>query len=271
MLIAFTILAALLAVPLCILTGVTGIALCAVYIGFFVACFVAVLFLYVLVLFVFSLCIDKNKPRTKDRPFVRFLIAETLRIVFFFGRVKIDFEGKEKLPEGKFLLVSNHRSMFDPLVALVALRDRPLAFVTKPENLKIPLVGNIIRYACFLPIDRESPRNAIRTINAAAALIKEDTISMGIYPEGTRNKGAEGALLPFHAGVFMIAQKANAPVVIAVTHGTASVAKNFPFRRSKVSLKICSVISADEAQAVRAPELSERVRETMENELNNKK
>ena len=254
-------------VPLCFLFDVGLPVRIAIGAGLSLGGFVGWLFLYILGLFIFSLLVDKKKPRTKDHPFARFLIAETLRLVCQLARAKITVEGLEKMPEGRFLLVSNHRSMFDPLVALVAFKKYPLAFVTKPENLKIPLVGGIMRYCCFLPINRENPRDAIRAINSAAGLIRNDTLSMGIYPEGTRNKG-ESPLLPFHGGVLMIAQKAGGVPIVAVTvENTEKVAKNFPFRRTDIRLKVCTVIPAQEVLASRTDDLSAKLYEAMEREL----
>ena len=237
------------------------------FVGLTVVCTVGLFLLYIAVLFFCTLFVDMKKPRTKDRPFVRFLVAETLRLVCQVGRVRIRVEGIENMPQGRFLLVSNHISNFDPLIKLVAFQKFPLAFVTKPENLKLPLVGKIIRYCCFLPIDRENPRNAIRTIGAASELIKNDTISVGIYPEGTRNKEDKEPLLPFHAGVLMIAQKANAPIVVVATKGTRAIGKNLFLRRTDVTLKVCEVIPASEVLAVRTTELSDRICNTLINEL----
>lgn len=267
MLVVFCILGALLSALLCVLSELGGAVLALAFVGLTAACTVGLFLLYIVVLFVCTLFVDMQKPRTEDHPFVRFLIAETLRLVCQVGRVNIRVEGMEKMPAGRFLLVSNHLSNFDPLIKLVAFQKYPLAFVTKPENLRIPLVGKIIRYCCFLPIDRENPRNAIRTIGAAAELIKNDTISVGIYPEGTRNKDEKEVLLPFHAGVLMIAQKANAPIVVVTTKGTKGIGKRLFLHRTDVTLKICEVISAEEVLAVRTTELSDRVRETMTKEL----
>lgn len=267
MLVVFCILGALFSAGLCVLSGLGGAALAGAFVGLTVACAVGLFLLYIIVLFVCTLFVDMQKPRTKDHPFVRFLIAETLRLVCQVGRVKIRVEGMEKMPAGRFLLVSNHLSNFDPLIKLVAFQKYPLAFVTKPENLRLPLVGKIIRYCCFLPIDRENPRNAIRTIGAAAELIKNDTISVGIYPEGTRNKDEKEALLPFHAGVLMIAQKANAPIVVVATKGTKGIGKRLFLHRTDVTLTVCDVIPAEEVLAVRTTELSDRIRETLTKEL----
>jgi len=267
MLAVFCILGALLSALLCVLLEMSGVMLALAFVGLTVACAVGLFLLYIVVLFVCTLFVDMQKPRTEDHPFVRFLIAETLRLVCQVGRVKIRVEGMEQMPESRFLLVSNHLSNFDPMIKLVAFQKYPMAFVTKPENLRIPLVGKIIRYCCFLPIDRENPRNAIRTIGAAAELIKNDTLSVGIYPEGTRNKDEKEVLLPFHAGVLMIAQKANVPIVVVTTQGTKGIGKRLFLHRTDVKLKVCEVIPAEEVLAVRTTELSDRIRETMTKEL----
>ncbi|MBR5263973.1 MAG: 1-acyl-sn-glycerol-3-phosphate acyltransferase [Clostridia bacterium] len=266
MLIFFILLGIATGVPLCFLFDVSLPCRIAIGAGLSLGGFVGWLFLYILGLFLFSLCIDMKKPRTKDHPFVRFLIAETVRLVCQLGRVKIVTEGLEKMPAGRFLLISNHRSMFDPLVSLVAFKKFPMAFVTKPENLRLPLVGRIIRYCCFLPIDRENPRSAIRAINSAAELIKTDTLSVGIYPEGTRNKG-EAVLLPFHSGVLMIAQKAGVPVVAVTAENTEKVVKNFPLRKTVVKLTVCDVIPAEAVASARTDDLGNTLYATMEKQL----
>ena len=268
MLIFFILLGIATGVPLCFLFDVSLPCRIAIGAGLSLGGFVGWLFLYILGLFIFSLFVSKEKPHTKDHPFVRFLIAETMGLVCQLGGVKLQVEGLEKMPKGRFLLVSNHRSMFDPITALVAFKKHPVAFVTKPENLQIPLVGGIMRYCCFLPIDRSNPRGAIRAINSAAELIKTDTVSVGIYPEGTRNKG-EGILLPFHAGVLMIAQKANVPIVAMTAENTEKIAKNFPFKRTVVKLTVCHVIPPEEVMASRTDDLGARLYEVMENQLKN--
>ena len=159
--------------------------------------------LYVLFLTVCALLVDTKKEYEHDSPFYRRLL---------YGHIHVD--GMEKLPkDGRFLLVCNHRSNFDPILTWQVMKERNLAFVSKAENFRIPIFGRIIRRCCFMAIDRENPRNALLTIEKAAKLIASDEVSIGIYPEGTRSK--ECVLLPFHNGVFKIAQKASVPIVVA--------------------------------------------------------
>lgn len=272
MLLVFGALSASLSALFCALTAVRGWPLLPLFLALFVAAFLAVIVLYVLSLLIISFFLRSKKPMEKDHPVVRFFLVETLRALCTVSRVKIRVEGAEKLPEGRFLFVSNHRSLFDGITALAMSRKFPIAFIAKPGIFRVPLVGNFARYCGFLPIDREDARSAIRTINAAADLMKRDICSVGIYPEGTRNRAHRPGevlptLLPFHDGVLMIAQKAKVPIAVVATRGTAAISRNFPFRRSLVTLTVCDILPAEEVVSERASALSERIRRILEEAL----
>lgn len=272
MLLVFGALGALLSGLFCALSAVRGWLLLPLFLGLFVASVLAVILLYIFGLLIVSFFLRSKKPLEKDHPVVRFFLVETLRALCAVSLIKIRVEGAEKLPEVRFLFVSNHRSIFDGLVAIVGFRQTPMAFVAKPGILRAPLIGNFARYCGFLPIDRKDARSAIRTINAASELIKRDVCSMGIYPEGTRNRArtpgeALPTLLPFHDGVLMIAQKAKAPVVVVSTHGTDAISRNFPFRRTLVTLSVREVLPAEEVVSARTNALSERICRILEEAL----
>ena len=193
----------------------------------------ALFLLYVLFLGVCCIFINPNKEYKKDSPFYRFLLDNATAAAIKLLRIRVHITGMEKLPKGqKVLFVSNHRSNFDPIITWYAFRKWKIAFISKPSNFKIPFFGRIIRKCCFMPIDRQNPRKAIPTINSAAKLLKKQEVSIGIYPEGTRSKSCE--LLPFHNGVFKIAQKAEAPIAVLSTAGTEKISKRAPFRPTDV-------------------------------------
>lgn len=202
----------------------------------------AMLLLYVLFLGICCLFVDPKKEYDKNSPFYRFLLCSATSAALKLCRIRVHISGIEKIPKDtKVLFVSNHRSNFDPIVTWHALKKWKIAFVSKPGNFKIPFFGRIIRKCCFLPIDRENPRNALITVNKAAKLLRAKEVSIGIYPEGTRSK--DGELLPFHNGVFKIAQKADTPVVVLSIVGTEQIAKRTPFRASDVYLDVLEVFS----------------------------
>ena len=222
--------------------------------------------LYFLIPGFFALFVNPKKNYTKDSKLYRTLLNVASVIGLKVMRVKVHVSGADKLPHGqKLLFVGNHRSNFDPIITWYALRDWKISYISKLGNFKIPIFGRIIRRCCFMAIDRESPRKAINTINQASELLKEQEVSIGVYPEGTRSKN--GVLLPFHSGVLRIAQKANASIAVVVLKGTEKIHKNYPFHRTCVEMTIAKVIPAEQVCSTRSAELGDKVRNIIENNL----
>ena len=223
--------------------------------------------LYALFLLVCSLFVNPKKEYEEHSSFYRALLNGATAVAIKLMRIRIHTSGMEKVPENtkKLLFVSNHRSNFDPIITWHIFKKWQPAFVSKASNFKIPIFGQFIRKCCFMAIDRENPRNALKTILKAAELLKKGEVSIGIYPEGTRSKNCE--LLPFHNGVFKIAQKANGNIVVLAVSGTEKIHKNFPLYHTDVHLDILEVLSADTVKNSKTDMLGERIREELENHL----
>ena len=188
-------------------------------------CFVAANLVYVLLMFVCSLFAGPNRMYDRISPFYLALTLALDGWILALCRIKIHVEGLEKVPtDSEFLFVSNHRSNFDPMVQWWVLRRWPLAFVSKPSNMRKFVIGPFVRRCCFLPIDRENARNALTTINAAANLIRAHVCSFAIYPEGTER-----------------------------------IARNVPWRRSHVYVRIREVIPAETVKATTTSALTEDI------------
>lgn len=257
----FAILSFLAAAAYGVLTHITAAELwkCALI---FVLGVPALTVLYVLFAAVVSLFIDTKWPREKRNPLCRSIISSGGEICCFYCGVRVHVIGREKLPtDGRFLLVANHRSLFDPLAIFHALRAYNIAFISKPSNMKLPVLGRIAAGDCFLPIDRENDREALKTILCAADYLKRDLCSICIYPEGTRSKTRQ--MLPFHHGSFKIAQRAHVPLVIAAISGTDMVKKNILRRRTDVYIDVLACIPAGEVQAETTAALSNRAYEAI--------
>lgn len=216
--------------------------------------------IFLIVLSVSALLVDPNKAYEDNNKFYRFLLYFSSVFALIGARVRVEIKGKENIPQkGRFLLVCNHLSNFDPIACWTVLRHRDnLAYISKPENFHIPWYGRIIKRCGFIAIDRQNPRNAAVTVHKAAELIKEDKFSIGVFPEGTRSRSHE--LLPFHNMVFRIAQEANAPILVVAVQGTEKVKKNFPLRKNKIIINFVECIQTDEVQKLKTAEIGERVR-----------
>jgi len=223
-----------------------------------------IVFVFILFLVLCSLMVNPQKEYEHHSRFYRALLNGVTWLGLKIMRIKVHVTGLEMIPKGttKLLFVSNHRSNFDPIVTWHVLKAWKPAFVSKQENFHIPIFGRIIRKCCFMAIDRENPRNAIKTIDKAARLLEKEEVSIGIYPEGTRSKS--GVLLPFHNGVFKIAKKAKVPIVVMTVEGTEQIFKNYPFHRSDVYLDILEILPERDVTNRRTDESGEYIRNLME-------
>jgi 1-acyl-sn-glycerol-3-phosphate acyltransferase len=223
----------------------------------FVGALLGLLLLHVLVLAAASLFVDKKNPNPRFFPFYRKLIILSVGPLLQAGRVRVDLIGAEKLPEGGFLLVGNHRSDFDPITAMYALRKRGLTFVTKKENGDIPVGGRIIIGSGCLSLDRSDDKQGLLVIRQAVRRIR-DGEAIGIYPEGTLSK--TGELLPFRIGCFKAAQWAKCPLVVLKTENSELVEKNFLRRKTNVRLTVKAVLPYDEIADMSTVQIGEKVR-----------
>ena len=222
--------------------------------------------IYVVIWWLLSLPVDRTKPIEKQNPMAREAARGVGRFLCLYGGVRPHISGEEKLPaDSRFLFICNHKSMFDPLMVIGYLDKWNIAFISKPSNLKIPLVGDIAYNAGYLPIDRENDRAALKTILTAADYMKRDLCSIGIYPEGTRSR--TGEMLPFHSGSFKTAQRANVPIAVACVRNSEQVKKRLFLRPTDVYLDILEVIPADRVKAMSTAELADYSRKLIEEGL----
>jgi 1-acyl-sn-glycerol-3-phosphate acyltransferase len=131
----------------------------------------------------------------------------------------VKLHGTEHLPDGPFILMSNHQSNFD-ILALIAAIPRRIYWIAKKELFDIPIFGSSIRRGGYIPLDRSDGRNALKSIDNAAAIIRQGS-TVVMFPEGTRS--CDGQLLPFKRGGFMLAVRAGVPIVPVTINGSGKV------------------------------------------------
>ena len=209
---------------------------------------------YVLTVVVASFFVDMDKPLEKQSRFFRKAVDILIPFFVWVCGERPVIEGMEKMPEGKFLMVCNHRSMFDPLTVMARFQKYNIAYISKPENMKIPVVGPGTYATGSLAIDRENNREALKTVLRAAEQIKSGLCNMMIYPEGTRSRTNE--LLEFHAGSFKIAQRAGCDLVICAIEGSENVTKRL-FRPTKVVMTVLETVPAEKVKAMSTDALAD--------------
>jgi len=229
------------------------------FIGFYLVLFLlAVLFLWIC-------CkqVDLSVPQEEDSPFYRRLMHPYIEALISLVGVRLHTKGLEKTPqEGRFLLVCNHLFIADPGILLHCFPKSQLAFITKKENLKLPIIAPIMHRILCQPIDRENDRAALRTILKCISLIKEDKCSVCVFPEGYTSK--DGRLHHFRPGVFKIAQKTGVPIVVCTIQNTQNIFKNLAkLKKTDIPLHLVEVISPEEIRGLSTVEVADRVYECM--------
>lgn len=133
--------------------------------------------------------------------------------------VKVTVSGVEHLPDGPIIFMSNHQSNFD-ILSLLASMPRQFYWIAKKELFEIPVFGPSMRRGGYIPLDRGDGRKALQSIDAAAETIHRGK-SVVLFPEGTRTP--DGNLLPFKRGGFILARKADVPVVPVTINGSGKI------------------------------------------------
>ena len=181
------------------------------------------------------------------------------------GNIDLQVEGVENLRHaGGFMLYGNHQGLFD-VVAIAASCPPPLGCVYKKEIRSVPLLKQI--YACTksFAMDREDARQALQVIQAVTEEVKSGRNYL-IFPEGTRSK-LGNRMLPFHAGSFRCAVKANCPVVPFVFVDSFRVLDEKGCQNLTVKLRYLTPILPAEFAGMKPAQLADLVKSRIEAEL----
>lgn len=149
------------------------------------------------------------------------------RVCCLLAGIRVDVEGAGNIPAaGPVIFMSNHQGYFD-IPALFLAIPRAFAYVAKEELFRIPVFGQSMAAAGYVPLDRGAGRKALKSVDRAADLISGGK-SVVIFPEGTRSE--DQRLLPFKRGAFLLARKAQVPIVPVTINGSMRVNPKGMFR-----------------------------------------
>lgn len=151
------------------------------------------------------------------------------RFLLLASGVQVDVEGLHHLdPDASYIFMANHTSYIDTPVVLANISVQ-FRFLAKRGLFQIPLLGTHLSRAGHIPVPREDPRAAVKTLQLAADTIQRKKTSLLVFPEGGRSQ--DGALAPFKEGGAYIAIRAGVPVVPLALSGGRNV---LPYGRGVV-------------------------------------
>jgi 1-acyl-sn-glycerol-3-phosphate acyltransferase len=125
----------------------------------------------------------------------------------------------------------NHTSNVEPPIIFLVLSGLfpRLRILYKAELRKLPILVRAFDIAGFVPLERGNREQSLPAIERAAEALRAGN-SFLIFPEGTRSR--TGELLPFKKGGFIMAIKAQTPVVpVAISGARNAMRKGSPIIR----------------------------------------
>ncbi len=135
--------------------------------------------------------------------------------------VRVAVEGTEHLSRTEAqIIVANHQSWFD-ILAIFSVLPVEVRFVAKKELFAIPFFGSVLKALGHVRLDRSNLKAAIAAYAVAAGYIRDQRLSVLVFPEGTRSR--TGLLQPFKTGPFVLAIESGAPVVPVYVAGTYGI------------------------------------------------
>jgi 1-acyl-sn-glycerol-3-phosphate acyltransferase len=142
------------------------------------------------------------------------VVAHALFLLLFRGRVF----GTRNVPlEGGVLLVCNHQSFLDPILATLAL-PRECHYMARDTLFRNPWFRKLIESLNAFPIKRSAAD--IGAIKETLRRLKKNAL-VTVFPEATRT--SDGRVRPMQPGVVLLARKADVPLVPTLILGAYEV------------------------------------------------
>ena len=162
----------------------------------------------------------KYASSSKEKKEIRLEYANRL-----LAKLKLDIKIKngEKIPkDGQYLLLSNHRSVIDPLIVEIALTKSNILghWISKKELYNSFFFGVFVRNGGSVLLDRENSK--MGSFFTDIKKVVKDGDSIFIFPEGTRNK-SENNLGEFKDGSKIIAIKNRLPILPVYINSNANI------------------------------------------------
>ncbi len=171
-------------------------------------------------------CIVRKINEKAAAAFAIRVVHVAFNITMFLSGCRKHITGIENIPKDTpVMFAANHRSFYDIILAYASIASAgvQVAFVSKIEIKKFPMIAQWMYFLNCLFMDRGDMKQNMGVILKAISLVK-DGYSIYIAPEGTRN--ATDTLLTFKEGSMKIATKTNAPIVPVCIKDTEKIFEN---------------------------------------------
>ncbi len=165
-------------------------------------------------------------------------------------------------PNETYYLVSNHQGTFDP-VFLIASSPICHSFISKEENIKIPVIGKWGREIEFITFNRTDFDDNVQMLRQSMRFLKSKK-SLLVFPEGTRSRS--NRMLKFKPGALLPAYGAKVKI-LPVTLKHSYKMDNFKEKVSEVCVSYHDPLDYLDYRTLNYQECSEKIKTIIESHL----
>jgi 1-acyl-sn-glycerol-3-phosphate acyltransferase len=227
--------------------------------------YIAIVFSITLLLFYLPILILKQKENTKKATFKVFILwSWAFRILTFIHVRKLK---TALLPEGPYIVVSNHASYLDIFLMYSIIPKHAFLFLGKSEILSYPLMKTFFKNL-NIPVFRDNRMKAARSFIESKKAIKNGW-SLVVFPEGGIPDDNAPKMMKFKEGAFKLAKELNVPIIPITFLNNYKLFSDpgevlGPGRPGISKLIIHEYLSVKEIQQMTVEELSGKVFEIIE-------
>lgn len=218
--------------------------------------------IFAVLMFVFGCAYCLLSPRNPKHVFTLGRYFGAMHRVF---GVKLELRlPKDAYTRGQAVYIANHQNSWDLFTVSSAVTPSVVT-VGKKSLLWLPLFGQIYWLTGNILIDRANRSKAMGTIDQVIDKMKESSLSVWMFPEGTRSRGR--GLLPFKTGAFHAAIGAKTPIIPIVCSTTQDKIKMNRWNNGHVIIEMLPPVDTSQYSKSEVRKLAELCRNQMEEKL----
>lgn len=161
--------------------------------------------------------------------------------------------------------IANHQNSYDVFTISAALPKRTVT-IGKKSLRWIPFFGQMYWFTGNILIDRNNRSKAHNTISTAAKKMRDNKLSVWLFPEGTRSYGR--GLLPFKTGAFHTAKQAGVPIVPICVSNSHDMVKLNRWNNGKMIVEFLSPIQLSDDPNTSIRQIANHTHELMLAKIN---
>ena len=145
---------------------------------------------------------------------IRRYVKRMVQAMRVLAGIRIESRGKDRLPQGAFIIAAKHQSWGDGFSVYDQFDD--LAFVTGDHLEKFPLLGTVLQKLGAIVVNNCGGHEARKALAQSAAIAHQQGRKILIYPEG--NLAKVGEKFRYRTGVWHMYRDFDMPVVPLATN-----------------------------------------------------